>query len=89
VLAEVSASIRSPYGDCVARNHVAKVHAYPDHVFVVLHAPERGKSGHVRDRLHSSRARPRPRGAADSHGLAGRRHSAAQRASTSDALWSA
>lgn len=54
--------------DCVARNHVAKVHAYPDHVFVVLHAPERGKSGHVRDRLHSSRASPRPQGAADSHG---------------------
>jgi len=33
--------------DCVERNHVAKMHAYADHVFVVLHAPELGKSGHV------------------------------------------
>jgi magnesium transporter len=33
--------------DCVERNHVPKMHAYPDHVFVVLHAPERGKGGHV------------------------------------------
>jgi hypothetical protein len=24
-----------------------KTHAYPDHVFVVLHAPERGERGHV------------------------------------------
>jgi magnesium transporter len=39
--------------DCVERNHVAKVHAYPDHVFVVLHAPERGQGGHV-GRLHPS-----------------------------------
>lgn len=33
--------------DCVERNRVPKVHAYPDHVFVVLHAPERGDRGHV------------------------------------------
>jgi Mg2+ and Co2+ transporter CorA len=33
--------------DCVERNRVPKVHAYADHVFVVLHAPERGKRGHV------------------------------------------
>ena len=33
--------------DSVERNRVAKVHAYADHVFVVLHAPERGKHGHV------------------------------------------
>ncbi|MEV6151910.1 magnesium transporter CorA family protein [Nonomuraea sp. NPDC052129] len=33
--------------DCVERNRVPKVHAYPDHVFVVLHAPERGQRGHV------------------------------------------
>ena len=26
--------------DCAARNPVPKVHVYPDHVFVVLHAPE-------------------------------------------------
>ena len=33
--------------DCVERNRVPKVHVYPDHVFVVLHAPERGRRGHV------------------------------------------
>jgi magnesium transporter len=33
--------------DCVERNHVPKVHAYSDHVFVVLHGPERGEGGHV------------------------------------------
>ena len=33
--------------DCVQRNRVPKVHAYPEHLFVVLHAPERGKRGHV------------------------------------------
>ena len=33
--------------DCVERNRVPKMHAYPDHVFVVLHAPERGERGHV------------------------------------------
>jgi len=33
--------------DCVTRNHVAKIHAYADHVFTVLHAPEIGRRGHV------------------------------------------
>jgi magnesium transporter len=33
--------------DCVQRNPVPKVHVYPDHVFVVLHAPEQGERGHV------------------------------------------
>ncbi len=33
--------------DCAARNPVPKVHVYADHVFVVLHAPERGERGHV------------------------------------------
>jgi magnesium transporter len=33
--------------DCVQRNHISKVHVYSDHVFVVLHAPEVGKRGHV------------------------------------------
>ena len=33
--------------DCVERNHVSKVHVYPDHVFTVLHAPEVGQRGHV------------------------------------------
>ncbi len=33
--------------DCTERNHVSKVHIYPDYVFSVLHAPKVGKSGHV------------------------------------------
>jgi Mg2+ and Co2+ transporter CorA len=33
--------------DCVQRNRVPKVHVYADHVFVVLHSPERGRRGHV------------------------------------------
>ena len=33
--------------DAVERNRVPKIHAYHDHVFVILHAPERGKHGHV------------------------------------------
>jgi Mg2+ and Co2+ transporter CorA len=31
----------------VERNQVPKVHAYSDHVFIVLHAPERGRGGSV------------------------------------------
>jgi Mg2+ and Co2+ transporter CorA len=33
--------------DCVERNQVPKIHAYADHVFLVLHAPERGQGGRV------------------------------------------
>jgi hypothetical protein len=33
--------------DCVERNQVPKIHPYSDHLFVVLHASERGKGGHV------------------------------------------
>jgi magnesium transporter len=33
--------------DCVERNHVSKFHAYADHVFTVLHAPQVGRRGHV------------------------------------------
>ena len=33
--------------DCAGRNPVPKVHVYPEHVFVVLHAPELGARGHV------------------------------------------
>jgi len=33
--------------DCAQRNQVPKVHLYPDHAFVVLHAPEAGRAGHV------------------------------------------
>ena len=34
-------------GDCAKRNPVPKVHLYADHLFVVLHSPERGARGHV------------------------------------------
>ena len=33
--------------DCAQRNPVPKVHLYPDHLFLVLHSPERGERGHV------------------------------------------
>ena len=29
------------------RNHVPRVHVYPDHAFIVIHAPEIGNAGHV------------------------------------------
>ncbi|GIG21071.1 magnesium transport protein CorA [Cellulomonas chitinilytica] len=33
--------------DCAVRNRLPKVHAYPDVLFLVLHAPERGNGGHI------------------------------------------
>jgi magnesium transporter len=33
--------------DCARRNRLPKVHGYPDGLFLVLHAPERGEHGHV------------------------------------------
>ena len=33
--------------DALKRNRVPRVHVYPEHVFVILHTPELGKSGHV------------------------------------------
>jgi magnesium transporter len=33
--------------DCARRNPVPKVHVYPDHVFIVLHGPEKGAHGHI------------------------------------------
>ncbi|MGS0685489.1 magnesium transporter CorA family protein [Nakamurella sp. GG22] len=33
--------------DSAHRNQVPKVHKYPDHVFLVLHAPHAGEAGHV------------------------------------------
>jgi magnesium transporter len=32
---------------CTERNHIPRVHAYSDHVMVVLNAPEPGAAGHV------------------------------------------
>jgi len=47
VLSEVFGFHRIAVHDCVERNHVSKVHIYPDHVFTVLHAPQPGEHGHV------------------------------------------
>ena len=33
--------------DCRERNHIAKLQVYPDHLFVILHAPEPGESGQI------------------------------------------
>lgn len=47
VLREVFGFHEMAVHDCTIRNHVAKIHAYRDHVFTVLHAPEPGDRGHV------------------------------------------
>ncbi|HET9290198.1 MAG TPA: magnesium transporter CorA family protein [Actinomycetes bacterium] len=47
VLAEVFRFHPLAVQDCENRNHVPKVHVYPDHVFTALHSPELGKGGHV------------------------------------------
>jgi magnesium transporter len=47
MLAEVFGFHPLAIRDCVERNYVPKVRAYRDHVFVVLHVPERGEGGHV------------------------------------------
>jgi Mg2+ and Co2+ transporter CorA len=46
-LAEVFGFHEMALRACRDRNHLPATHAYPDHVFVVLHAPEPGESGHV------------------------------------------
>jgi Mg2+ and Co2+ transporter CorA len=46
-LSEVFGFHRIAVRDCAERNHVSKVHVYPDHVFAVLHAPQVGQRGHV------------------------------------------
>jgi magnesium transporter len=33
--------------ECRNRNHVPRVHVYPDHLFIVVHAPQLGTGGHV------------------------------------------
>jgi magnesium transporter len=33
--------------DCIQRSHLPKIHAYPDHVFLILHTPLPGEEGHV------------------------------------------
>ena len=47
VLSDVFRVHARAVGDCLERNSLPKVHVYPDHVLVVLHAPETGRAGHV------------------------------------------
>jgi magnesium transporter len=47
VLSEVFGFHPLAVKDCLERNRVPKMHAYPDCVFVALHAPEPGDRGHV------------------------------------------
>jgi magnesium transporter len=47
VLSEVFGFHPLAIRSCIERNAVPKVRAYPDHVFVILHAPELGTGGHV------------------------------------------
>src|SRR5690348_4519830 len=47
VLSGVFGFHRIAVRDCAQRNHVSKVHVYPDHAFAVLHAPQVGRRGHV------------------------------------------
>jgi magnesium transporter len=47
VLAEVFRFHPLAIQDCENRNHVPKVHVYPDHLFVALHSPELGTGGRV------------------------------------------
>ena len=47
VLSEVFGFHPLAVRDCVERNQVPKIHAYSDHMFLVLHAPERGQGGSV------------------------------------------
>jgi magnesium transporter len=39
--------IRSRSPKARNRNHVPRVHVYPDRVFIVVHAPQIGAGGHV------------------------------------------
>jgi Mg2+ and Co2+ transporter CorA len=47
VLVEVFGFHEMAVRDCLGRSHVPKVRAYQDHLFMILHAPQRGEAGHV------------------------------------------
>ena len=47
LLADTFGFHRLTVRDMVERHHLPKIHAYPDHIFVVLNGPERGDGGHV------------------------------------------
>lgn len=51
---EAVATLRDVFGfhplaiqDCVGRSHVPKLRTYPDHLFLIIHAPLLGDAGHV------------------------------------------
>ena len=46
-LSELFGFHRLAVRDVLERRHIPKLHAYPDHLFVVLHVPEPGEPGHV------------------------------------------
>ncbi|HEX2063588.1 MAG TPA: CorA family divalent cation transporter, partial [Acidimicrobiales bacterium] len=59
VLAEVFGAHPLAVKDCVEANPTGKVHAYPDHILLVLHSPEPGRGGQAHlvelDQLVSTR----------------------------------
>src|SRR5688572_950957 len=48
VLADVFGAHPMAVRDCLESNPTGKVHAYPDHVLLVMHSPEPGDGGLVR-----------------------------------------
>jgi Mg2+ and Co2+ transporter CorA len=47
VLANLFAFHPMAIEDCRTRSHIPRVHVYPNHLFIVVHAPEIGTAGHV------------------------------------------
>jgi Mg2+ and Co2+ transporter CorA len=47
VLSEVFGFHPLAIKECVQRNRVPRMHVYPDYLFLVLHAPQRGQRGHI------------------------------------------
>jgi Mg2+ and Co2+ transporter CorA len=47
VLAEVFQFHPLAIRDCSERCHIPKLHTYPDHLLMILHAPEPGPAGHI------------------------------------------
>jgi len=47
VLTDVFGFHKLAVQDTMQRNQIPKIHAYSDHLFIVLHAPERGRGGQV------------------------------------------
>src|SRR5256885_10227756 len=47
VLSEVFGFHPMAVADCRRRNQIAKTRVYPDHAFLILHAPETGPDGYI------------------------------------------